>query len=77
MSAPAAAGAPGRGRRIPFVTVVVGLLLLTCGVLIAYVLYRGQQSVELLKRSYISQIAEQTITAGSRRAVWRPRGAGA
>ena len=54
-----------RGGRIPFrvaiITVVVGLLVVTCGVLLAYVLYRGQQSVEILKRDYLGQVADTTV----------------
>jgi hypothetical protein len=64
-TASAAAGASSRGGWLPFrvaiVIVVVGLLVVTCGSLIAYVLYRGEHSVELLKRAYLEQVAD---TAG-------------
>jgi adenylate cyclase len=50
------------GGRIPFrvaiVTLVVGLLVVTCGALIAYVLHRGQQSVEELRRDYLEQVLD-------------------
>jgi hypothetical protein len=63
--------APNRRGWLPFrvaiVIVVVGLLIVTCGCLIAYVLYRGEYSVELLKRAYLEQVAD---TAG--REVLRP-----
>ena len=47
--------------RVAIVTVVVGLLLVTCGSLIAYVLYRGEQSVALLKRAYLEQVADTAV----------------
>jgi adenylate cyclase len=54
-----------RGGGIPFrvaiVTVVVGLLVVTCGLLITYVLYRGQRSVELLKRDYLEQVVDTMV----------------
>src|SRR5262249_58965748 len=60
-----AAGASSRGGWLPFrvaiVIVVVGLLVVTCGSLIAYVLYRGEYSVELLKRAYLEQVADTTV----------------
>ena len=48
------------------ITVVVGLLVVTCGVLLAYVLYRGQQSVEILKRDYLGQVADTTVREAAR-----------
>ena len=60
-----AANASSRGGWLPFrvaiVIVVVGLLVVTCGSLIAYVLYRGEQSVELLKSIYLEQVADTTV----------------
>jgi class 3 adenylate cyclase len=48
--------------RIPFrvalVTVVVGLLAVTCGALITYGLYANQHNYEILKRQYIDQVAQ-------------------
>jgi hypothetical protein len=60
-----AAGVSSRGGWLPFrvaiVIVVVGLLIVTCGSLIAYVLYRGEHSVELLKRAYLEQVVDTTV----------------
>jgi class 3 adenylate cyclase len=60
-----ASGSLPGGKQIPFrvaiVTVVVGLLVVTCGALITYVLVRGQQSVEILKRDYLEQVADTTV----------------
>jgi adenylate cyclase len=60
-----AAGASSRGGWLPFrvaiVIVVVGLLVVTCGALITYVLYRGEYSVALLKRAYLEQVADTTV----------------
>jgi class 3 adenylate cyclase len=54
-----------RGGQIPFrvviVTLVVGLLVVTCGALIVYVLHRGQQSVESLKRDYLEQVLDTAV----------------
>ena len=65
-----AASASSRGGWLPFrvaiVIVVVGLLIVTCGSLIAYVLYRGEQSVELLKSIYLEQVADTTVREVSR-----------
>ena len=65
-----AASASSRGGWLPFrvaiVIVVVGLLVVTCGSLIAYVLYRGEQSVELLKSIYLEQVADTTVREVSR-----------
>jgi class 3 adenylate cyclase len=51
--------------RIPFrvaiVTVVVGLLALTCGALIIYGVYTNQRNYEILKRDYLDQVAEATV----------------
>ncbi|HEU4351456.1 MAG TPA: adenylate/guanylate cyclase domain-containing protein [Burkholderiales bacterium] len=51
--------------RIPFrvaiVTVVVGLLAVTCGALIAYGLYTNQRNYEILKRQYIDQVAQAAV----------------
>jgi class 3 adenylate cyclase len=53
------------GGRIPFrvaiVTLVVGLLVVTCGGLIGYVLHRGQQSIDTLKRDYLDQVADSAV----------------
>src|SRR5262249_5354799 len=53
------------GGRIPFrvaiVTLVVGLLVVTCGALIAYVLHRSQQSVDRLKRDYLEQVLDTAV----------------
>src|SRR5262247_186057 len=50
--------------RIPFlvaiVTVVVGLLAVTCGALIAYGVYSNQRNYEILKRDYLEQVAQAT-----------------
>jgi hypothetical protein len=60
-----AASASSRRGWLPFrvaiVIVVVGLLIVTCGSLIAYVLYRGEQSVALLKRAYLEQVADIAV----------------
>jgi adenylate cyclase len=60
-----AASASSRRGWLPFrvaiVIVVVGLLIVTCGSLIAYVLYRGEQSVALLKRAYLEQVADTAV----------------
>jgi hypothetical protein len=47
--------------RVAIVMVVVGLLVVTCGSLIAYVLYRGEHSVALLKRAYLEQVADTAV----------------
>jgi class 3 adenylate cyclase len=61
---------PGDGRpwlpgRIPFriaiVTVVVGLLVVTCSPLIVYDLRWGQRSIELLKAEYLEQVADTAV----------------
>src|SRR5262247_3521135 len=48
--------------RIPFrvaiVTIVVGLLAVTCGALIAYVVHTNQRNYEILKRDYLDQVAQ-------------------
>jgi hypothetical protein len=46
---------------VAIVIVVVGLLIVTCGSLIAYVLYRGEDSVALLKRAYLEQVADTAV----------------
>jgi hypothetical protein len=46
---------------VAIVIVVVGLLIVTCGPLIAYVLYRGEDSVALLKRAYLEQVADTAV----------------
>jgi class 3 adenylate cyclase len=51
---------------VAIVVVVVGLLIVTCGSLIAYVLYRGEQSVTLLKNTYLEQVADTTVREVSR-----------
>ena len=47
--------------RVAIVALVVGLLVVTCGVLITFVLQRGQQSVEVLRRDYLEQVAETSV----------------
>jgi class 3 adenylate cyclase len=51
--------------RIPFrvaiVTVVVGLLGVTCGALIAYGLHANQRNYEILKLQYIDQVAQAAV----------------
>jgi adenylate cyclase len=51
--------------RIPFrvvlVTVVVGLLALTCGALITYGLHTNRRNYEILKREYLDQVAQATM----------------
>lgn len=51
--------------RIPFrvaiVTVVVGLLSVTCGALIAYGLHANQRNYEILKLQYIDQVAQAAV----------------
>ena len=63
--------------RIPFrvaiVTVVVGLLVLTCGALILYALHQGKQNAEILKREYLDQVAQGAASEVAR----LPRSAGA
>src|SRR5262245_55595936 len=48
--------------RIPFlvaiVTVVVGLLAVTCAALITYGVYTNQRNYEILKRDYLEQVAQ-------------------
>jgi len=51
---------------VAIVVVVVGLLVVTCGSLIAYVLYRGEQSVELLRRAYLEQVTATAVREVSR-----------
>jgi class 3 adenylate cyclase len=46
---------------VAIVIVVVGLLVVTCGSLIAYVLYRGEDSVAMLKRAYLEQVADTAV----------------
>jgi adenylate cyclase len=50
--------------RIPFrvaiVTLVVGLLAITCGALIGYGVYTNQRNYEILKRDYLDQVAQST-----------------
>ena len=52
-------------RQIPFrvalVTVVVGLLVVTCGVLLGYGLSRGAQTIETLKGEYLDQVADASV----------------
>ena len=52
-------------RRIPFrvaiVTAVVGLLVVTSGFLLIYVLSTGAQSMNRLKREYLDQIADTSV----------------
>jgi adenylate cyclase len=43
------------------VLVVVGLLVVTCGTLIAYVFSRGEHSVALLKQAYLEQVADTAV----------------
>jgi adenylate cyclase len=47
--------------RVAIVTVVVGLLAVTCGALIAYGLYTNQRNYEILKRQYIDQVAQAAV----------------
>ena len=64
--------------RIPFrvaiVTVVVGLLALTCGALILYALHQGKQSAEILKREYLDQVAQGAASEVGALAAQRGRG---
>src|SRR5262245_2524224 len=57
-----AAGPSIASRRIPFrlgiVTVVVGLLLATCVFLIVFLLTKSRQTVDVLKRDYLTEVAE-------------------
>lgn len=52
-------------RQIPFrvalVSVVVGLLVVTCGVLLGYGLSRGAQTIETLKGEYLDQVADASV----------------
>src|SRR5688572_14173156 len=52
--------------RIPFrvaiVTVVVGLLAVTCGALIAYGVHTNQRNYEILKHDYLEQLARAALT---------------
>jgi class 3 adenylate cyclase len=56
--------------RIPFrvaiVTVVVGLLAVTCGALIVYAVYQGRENAEILKREYLDQVAQTAVTEATR-----------
>jgi hypothetical protein len=45
---------------VAILTVVVGLLVVTCGFLLAFALYRGQRTIEILKAEYLIQTAEMT-----------------
>ena len=47
--------------RVAIVTLVVGLLVTTCGLLITYVFYRSAQSVELIRTDYLDQVADTTV----------------
>jgi adenylate cyclase len=46
---------------VVIVTVVVGLLLVTCGFLIAYGLSRSRHNREILKRDYLDLVADSTV----------------
>jgi adenylate cyclase len=52
-------------RQIPFrvalVSIVVGLLVVTCGVLLGYGLSRGARNLETLKSAYLEQVAETSV----------------
>ena len=52
-------------RQIPFrvalVSVVVGLLVVTCGVLLGYGLARGARNIETLKGEYLDQVADTSV----------------
>jgi adenylate cyclase len=56
--------------RIPFrvaiVTLVVGLLAVTCGALILYALYQGRENAEILKREYLDQVAQAAASEVAR-----------
>jgi len=47
--------------RVAIVTVVVGLLAVTCGALITYGLYSSLRNVEIMKREYLDQVAQATM----------------
>ena len=65
------AGAPARrgwlAFRVANLTVVVGLLLVSCALLIDYGFYAGQRNIALLKSDYLAQGAEMGA-----REVFRP-----
>jgi adenylate cyclase len=70
MSTVAPPSAASRGGQIPFriaiVTVVVGLLVVTCAFLIAHGLHTGRESIDVLKREYLGQVVDTTVSEVSR-----------
>jgi class 3 adenylate cyclase len=58
------------GQSIPFrlaiITMVVGLLVVTCGFLLAFGIYTGRKSIEALKSEYLEQVANTTAREVSR-----------
>lgn len=56
--------------RIPFrvaiVTLVVGLLAVTCGALILYAVHQGRENAEILKREYLDQVAQSAASEVAR-----------
>lgn len=52
------------GQPIPFrvaiITMVVGLLVVTCGFLLAFGIYAGRKSIAVLKDEYLEQVANTT-----------------
>jgi hypothetical protein len=59
-----------RGKLIPFrvaiITMVVGLLVVTCGFLLAFGIYTARQSTNVLKGEYLEQVADTTAREVSR-----------
>ena len=47
--------------RVAIVTIVVGLLAVTCGALITYFLYASQRNAGIIKREYLDQVAQATV----------------
>jgi hypothetical protein len=62
-------------RQIPFrvalVSVVVGLLVVTCGVLLGYGLSRDARNLETLKGEYLGQVADASVREVGRMAATR------
>lgn len=63
--------APRRnGQSIPFrvaiITMVVGLLVVTCGFLLGFGIYTGRKSIAVLKGEYLEQMAKTTAREVSR-----------
>jgi class 3 adenylate cyclase len=52
--------------RVAIITMVVGLLVVTCGFLLAFGIYTGRKSIAVLKDEYLEQVANSTAREVSR-----------